>query len=331
MLLSHVMEPTAPAYRLVDIYALDFLPAEEELRLALDALAAKHEVLRTAIIHEGVSLPRQAVTSRRPGLGAELPSYGVIASAEVQENQLTKKLEAGKLKLLDQVCRGLGATLANGLELAWGLTLQTACRLDDVVFGKVVSGRDKTSADVSELVGLFLNTVPLRVKTEKDATAAQMLKALQEQSLETNPFDFCPLSDIQKAVGMTEGLVYTSGSTGRPRGVVIQHKALLNFVLSVRQMWQLTEKSRIACHINFSFDASGENLYPVLTAGGCLLIVPEEARRDVLEMKKFIREHRVSGCSFPARFGQILAGGKDPLELDCMSMGGEVRWWITNS
>lgn len=695
MLLSHVMEPTAPAYRLVDIYALDFLPAEEELRLALDALAAKHEVLRTVIIHKGVSLPRQAVTSRRPGLEmrdlsgeqdilaaalairdellekgydlqkkplfrvicaktsenscylimvthhiivdgwcvqtylrdfeeflskarqkepitaaayrpglyeamtrelldrdreaalchftellsgyenrAELPSYGVIAPEEAQENQLTRKLEAGTLKLLDRVCRGLGATLANGLELAWGLTLQTACRLDDVVFGKVVSGRDKTSADVSELVGLFLNTVPLRVKTEQGATAAQMLKALQEQFLETNPFDFCPLSDIQKAVGMTEGLVYsilsvenydggeplsllkpvlvreehaggyvgldarvlpdgsleavlsfdplryrraemerlaglwehfaaaiaeqpnlpltsfsllsgegetrilqlsqgeqlaydasltwvdifrqraaehpeapavadegssmtygeleeasdkiaawlleqgvwenefvavrmgrvkeyiavllgihkagaaympidldypaeradymmadsgvrlvfteeltakvlgapvlsspvrsrlspehyaymiyTSGSTGRPKGVVIQHKALLNFVLSVRQMWQLTEKSRIACHINFSFDASGENLYPVLTAGGCLLIVPEEARRDVLEMKKFIWEHRVSGCSFPTRFGQILAGGKDPLELDCMSMGGEAMTLMPN-
>ena len=65
MLLEHVTNPTKPAYRLVDIYELDFLPTEKELRLALDALAQKHEVLRTAIIHEGVSIYRQAITDRK--------------------------------------------------------------------------------------------------------------------------------------------------------------------------------------------------------------------------------------------------------------------------
>ncbi len=698
MLLSHVMNPKAPAYRLVDIYALDFLPAEGELRFALDALARKHEVLRTAILHEGVSLPRQAITDRMPGLSmrdisgekdplaaamdiradllrngydlqrkplfqivcaktsenrcyliaaahhiivdgwcvqtylrdfeeflrmaretkdpstasiaashpglyeamvreliakdrdaavehfrtllsgydnrAEIPSYGVISDGEGKENQITKKLDAPYVERLSQVCLGLGATLARGVELAWGMALQTACRMDDVVFGKVVSGRDNTSVEVSELVGLFINTVPVRVKTEKDSTAAQMLKDLQTQSLAGSVFEFCPLADIQKAVGMTDGLVYsilsfenydsdekplsllkfvffkeehtgyvgvdakvlpdgsiealfsfdpmryrreeiermaalwenfairmaehpnisigslplmrredeadvvklsqgerlpydasmtwvdlfrqhaaerpnaqavadeagsmtygeleeasgkiasylaeqgvkenefiavrmgrvkeymavllgihkagaaympidldypadrveymmadsgarlvfteelaaevlgdpsrkaleelrlspehyaymiyTSGSTGRPKGVVIQHKALLNFVHSIREKWHLTEKSRIACHINFAFDASGEDLYPVLAAGGCLLIVPEEARRDVLEMRKFIQAHRVNGGSFPARFGQILAGGKEPLDLDYVAMGGEAMTVLPN-
>ncbi|MBO6292420.1 MAG: AMP-binding protein [Selenomonas sp.] len=69
-------------------------------------------------------------------------------------------------------------------------------------------------------------------------------------------------------------MIYTSGSTGKPKGVMIQHKALVNFVHFIRERWHLTEKSRIACHSNFAFDASVEDLYPALTAGGlCLCYV----------------------------------------------------------
>ena len=86
--------------------------------------------------------------------------------------------------------------------------MQTACRLDDVVFAKVVSGRDKTAVDVSALVGLFINSVPVRVKTGKDSTAEEMLRELRKQTIESNEFDFCPLAEIQKAAG-TNRLVYS--------------------------------------------------------------------------------------------------------------------------
>jgi len=68
-------------------------------------------------------------------------------------------------------------------------------------------------------------------------------------------------------------MIYSSGSTGRPKGVMIQHKALLNFVHSIRERWHLTSDSRITCHSDFAVDASVEELYPVLTAGGTLVIV----------------------------------------------------------
>ena len=85
-------------------------------------------------------------------------------------------------------------------------------------------------------------------------------------------------------------MIYTSGSTGRPKGVMIQHKALLNFVHFIRERWHLTADSRIACHSNFAFDASVEDLYPVLTAGGTLVIIPEEIRKDIFEMRAFIQD-----------------------------------------
>ena len=68
MLLKAVSEPESYAYRLVDVFEVDGNPTEEMLRRALDRLGRKHEVLRTAIIHEGVTVPRQAIVDRKPGL-----------------------------------------------------------------------------------------------------------------------------------------------------------------------------------------------------------------------------------------------------------------------
>ena len=76
-------------------------------------------------------------------------------------------------------------------------------------------------------------------------------------------------------------MIYTSGSTGKPKGVMIQHRALLNFIRFISRRWGLNEQSRIACHSNFAFDASVEDLFLALTVGRTVFIVPEEARRDV--------------------------------------------------
>ncbi|MBQ6296676.1 MAG: non-ribosomal peptide synthetase [Selenomonadaceae bacterium] len=124
-------------------------------------------------------------------------------------------------------------------------------------------------------------------------------------------------------------MIYTSGTTGNPKGVMIQHKALLNFVHFISNRWDLTEKSRIACHSNFSFDASVEDLYPVLIVGGTLFVVPEEERHDVLKMRKFIDKHKINGGGYSTRFGQILASNES-LDLDYMVVGGEAMTTVPN-
>ena len=65
MLLEHVAHPESRAYRLVDIYECTRPLDECLLRHAVDALAQRHEVLRTAIIHKGVSRFCQAIVDRR--------------------------------------------------------------------------------------------------------------------------------------------------------------------------------------------------------------------------------------------------------------------------
>ena len=117
-------------------------------------------------------------------------------------------------------------------------------------------------------------------------------------------------------------MIYTSGSTGKPKGVMISHRAMLNFVQFIVRRCLLTEKSRIVCYSSFSFDASVENLYPALTVGGCVFIVPEKERHDIFEMRRYLRDNRITGGVYPTRFGLLLAGD-EMLDLDFFSVGGE--------
>ena len=147
---------------------------------------------------------------------------------------------------------------------------------------------------------------------------------LTEETIREAMAKFPDASPMNRAV--PEGrayMIYTSGSTGRPKGVVIQHKAMVSFVHFIRERWHLTEKSRISCHSTFSFDASVEDLYPALTVGGCVFIVPEEARRDIFEMKAFLKKHAINGGCYSTQFGQLLASENEPLDLDYIVVGGE--------
>ncbi|MBP5605536.1 MAG: AMP-binding protein, partial [Ruminiclostridium sp.] len=472
------------------------------------------------------------------------------------------------------ICREADATVSNGTELVWGLVNAVCSRTEDVVFAKVVSGRDNTADNVDDIVGLFINSIPVRIKFDRTTTVRQALSQLQKQSAASNNFDHCALEQIQKqtslgsdlfqsvlafenynsgkeetktesllrpidireeifddinpvamidngklvfaisyntelyreseikrisamigtlvkeitehpdsplselelldsndkadvlelskgetleydkrgtwidlfreqaektpernAVTDSEGsftyreldrisdsiaahlldsgvkpntfvavkmgrsklftaavlgihkagaaylpidadypeeritymledseanivltedtvraainkyenakpinlaendslayMIYTSGSTGKPKGVMIPHRAMLNFVHFIRCRWHLTESSRIASHPNFSFDASVESLYPALTVGGCVFIVPEKERHDVFEMRKYIRDNSINGGDYSTQFGQLLSGD-EALDVDYIALGGEAMTAVPN-
>ena len=89
------------------------------------------------------------------------------------------------------------------------MVLGTCSRQDDVVFAKVVSGRDNTRVKTEDVVGLFINSVPVRVRIDKNTTATAALKALQEQAAKSNAYDYCPLSEIQKQSYLGNDLLQT--------------------------------------------------------------------------------------------------------------------------
>ncbi len=118
-------------------------------------------------------------------------------------------------------------------------------------------------------------------------------------------------------------MIYTSGSTGKPKGVMIPQSAKAHFVQFITHEWRQNEKSHIACHASFSFDASVESLYPVLTVGGTLYPVPQEARKDFALLYDFIVKNGITGAIFTTQLGQMLLQMYPDLPMEYMVVGGE--------
>ena len=130
---------------------------------------------------------------------AAIPAYRKPTEAEVRDAvpRLSSVLDATIADSLQSLAARARCTLNTVMELAWGLTLHACCCTDDAVFAKVVSGRSGTDMRTDDLVGLFINSVPVRVRTEGDETVAVALGRLQAQAAGSARWDFCPLARIQ--------------------------------------------------------------------------------------------------------------------------------------
>jgi amino acid adenylation domain-containing protein len=72
-------------------------------------------------------------------------------------------------------------------------------------------------------------------------------------------------------------VIYTSGSTGRPKGVVVEHGALADRIRWMRRAYDLGPGDRVVQFASLSFDAHAEEIYPALTAGAAVTLLPDGA------------------------------------------------------
>ncbi|MCF2220332.1 amino acid adenylation domain-containing protein [Chryseobacterium sp. PS-8] len=73
-------------------------------------------------------------------------------------------------------------------------------------------------------------------------------------------------------------IVYTSGSTGVPKGIVIAHDSLLDYSLTFRDYFSISEKDRVIQQSSLTFDTSVEEIFPALISGGTIIIVSSGGR-----------------------------------------------------
>ncbi|WP_120139121.1 non-ribosomal peptide synthetase, partial [Listeria monocytogenes] len=109
---------------------------------------------------------------------------------------------------LEKQLKNLGVTHSTLMEMAWGLLLQNYSGSKDVVFGKVVSGREAPVSGIEQMVGLFINTVPVRVKGNS-CSLAELLISLQKQNTSSLSYSGNSLIDIQEYCGFNVDLVNT--------------------------------------------------------------------------------------------------------------------------
>ncbi|MEU5880015.1 amino acid adenylation domain-containing protein [Spirillospora sp. NPDC047279] len=116
------------------------------------------------------------------------------------------RIPAGLVTKLQALTRGRGLTMNTVFQTAMGLALGTATGQSDVVFGGTVTGRSPEVPGIQNMAGMFLNTVPVRVRQDltRSETVAAMLARIQAEQARLIPHHHLGLVDIRRAVGRPE-------------------------------------------------------------------------------------------------------------------------------
>ncbi len=132
--------------------------------------------------------------------GFDAPTPLVIDQTSVETEafgeskvQLSAEM-TGRLQLL---ARRQGLTLNTILAGAWALLLNRYSQDETVVFGATVAGRPPSLPGVETMIGLFINTLPVRVRVDDDAELLAWLRALQAEQVELREYEYSPLVEVQ--------------------------------------------------------------------------------------------------------------------------------------
>lgn len=117
--------------------------------------------------------------------------------SDKQMERVNIDFEKIEVEQVVQLAQKTAVTLNTVFEAAWGILLQSYNHSSDVIYGKVVSGRSAKIRGIEEMVGLFINTVPVRIKCSPDMTVETLLQNTLKQGIETSSYDYCSLAEIQ--------------------------------------------------------------------------------------------------------------------------------------
>ncbi|HWN25657.1 MAG TPA: amino acid adenylation domain-containing protein, partial [Actinomycetospora sp.] len=168
------------------------LPAPPHYRDHLAALAARDPDADLAVWREalaGVTAPTRAV---------ETPDVGET----VIPHRTPVPLDDDVATRVAATARRLGVTVATVLQAAWGVLVGRAAGSPDAVFGQTVSGRG--SGDAQDAVGLFINTVPVRVTERPAETLAGLLTRVGAEQAALLDVTHVGLAAIQRAIGVDD-------------------------------------------------------------------------------------------------------------------------------
>lgn len=89
-------------------------------------------------------------------------------------------------------------------------------------------------------------------------------------------------------------MMYTSGSTGEPKGVLIEHRAFLTYVLADIAVFSVQPDDSCLQFSTLSFDLAFEEIFPQLLMGACVVIRPRQSSKEAIELSAIIGKHAIS-------------------------------------
>lgn len=120
---------------------------------------------------------------------------------EMTEQRL--ELDAEQTVRLRQCAADRGVTVNTLFHTAWSILLSRYSGRQEIVFGQTVSGRPPEIHNIESMVGLFINTLPVRVTCTRDEDLGRFIHTINAAHAVRESYGYLPLVDIKNACGMS--------------------------------------------------------------------------------------------------------------------------------
>jgi amino acid adenylation domain-containing protein/FkbH-like protein/non-ribosomal peptide synthase protein (TIGR01720 family) len=141
-------------------------------------------------------------------VGAAIPTGAPrLGAPAIRTRSFNWELGLARTDLLVTSARRLGTTENSLFQTLWGIFLGKLTRSSDVVFGATVSGRTEGIPRVEEIVGLMINTIPVRVTWAEETSFQELAERVRVQSAEGMERLAVSLADIESAAGSAGPIV----------------------------------------------------------------------------------------------------------------------------